>query len=281
MKADRAYSAAMSEQTPSPVETDSSTPAEALPPIPSAETATPAAAAAPVAPAPYPFSVLRVLGTALRIAQVNFVPFVVLALVLEVPAILLQLGGATEEVILAFIVSMIVSSFTQAVVAYGVIMELQGSRPSTSTCIRTGFGQLGRVLGVSLLTGLAIGAAMLLFIIPGIIVALMLYVVVPVTLVEGLGVRAAMKRSRELTHGRKGDLFLISILGGVASASISYFVHSSGLGREAAVLVQALTSAVTTMFFAVTVGVAYVELRKLRDGLQIPEIAAAFARIRK
>ena len=121
--------------------------------------------------------------------------------------------------------------------------------------------------------------AALLFVVPGIIVALMFYVIVPVTLVEGLGIRAAMKRSRELTHGRKGDLFLIMILAIGVAIPIQLFAKE--LGHEGAIVWKALGGALTTMFFSVTVGVTYFELRKLRDGLQVPELATAFARIRK
>ncbi len=264
----------MSEQT-------ESAPTQSNPAAPESVQAEPVQTdASPSAPAPpYPFSVLRVLSTSLRISKANFVSFYVLALIMELPVILLQLGGALEDVLLSLLVSFITGALMQAVVVYGVVMELQGVRPSTGACIRTGFAQIGRVLGVTVVSSFAIGGAMLLLVVPGIIVALMLYVTVPVTVVEGLGVNAAMKRSRELTHGRKGDLFLILICGAAITVPISLLARE--LGREAAVVWQTLASAFSGMFFAVTVGVAYVELRKLRDGLQIPDMAAAFARFRK
>jgi hypothetical protein len=257
----------MSEQTELPVEPGMDAGADAV------------AATTPPKPK-YPFSVLRVLATALRVTKHNFVPFFLLACVLELPVILLQLGGATEDVLLALLVQIVMNALMQAVVVYGVIMELQGSRPSTRTCIATGFAQVGRVLGVTFVSTLAMAGAMLLLVVPGIIVALMFYVIVPVTLVEGLGIRAAMKRSRELTHGRKGDLFLILIVGAVIGIPIELFAQSE-LSHTAALVWRALGSALTTMFFAVTVGVAYFELRKLRDGTHVPELATAFARVRK
>jgi hypothetical protein len=224
--------------------------------------------------------VSRVLATALRVTGRNFVPFALLACVLELPAIVMQLGGAQEHRVLAMLVQIVLNALLQAVVAYGVIMELQGSRPSTRTCIATGFAQLGRVLGVTFVSTLAIAGATLLLVVPGIIVSLMLYVVVPVTLVEGLGIRAAMQRSRDLTHGRKGELFLILMLAGVMGILLEWFAHS-GLGHEGARVARALGSVITSMFFAVTVGVTYFELRKLRDGTHVPELATAFARVRK
>ncbi|HEX5061021.1 MAG TPA: hypothetical protein VFV99_16755 [Kofleriaceae bacterium] len=279
----------MSEQTDAPTETttaaDAPPQAEAnTPPQVEANVSPqePAEASAP-APAPkpgYPFSVLKVLGTALRVTKRNFVPFLVLACVLDLPVILLRLSGQIEDVVVALVLQLITHALMTAVVAYGVIMELHGSRPSTRACIAKGFAQIGPVVGVTVISTLAIGAATLLFVIPGIIVGLMFFVIVPVTVVEGLGIDAAMKRSSELTRGRKGDLFLIMTFAGALGVAIE-LVAQFELGPEAAFVWRAVGGAFSSMFLAVAVGVVYVELRKLRDGIQIPDIATAFARIRK
>jgi hypothetical protein len=183
-------------------------------------------------------------------------------------------------VLLANVLGLVVNALTSAVLTYGVIMELHGSRPSTSSCIATGFAQLGRVLGVTLLSTLAIAGAALLLAVPGIIVFLMLFVVVPVTVVEGLGTRAAMKRSRELTDGHKGALFWVFVVFVLASGASELVAHYQ-LSGEAAFVWRVVWSAISTMVFAVASGVVYVELRKLRDGTQIPELATAVARLRK
>ena len=257
----------MSDESQLPVAAPADAPAEVVPPTPPAKPK-------------YPFSVMQVLSCSLRITRHNFVPFFLLACVLELPAIGVQVAGATRHVFIALVVQMLVTAFTQAVVAYGTIMELQGSRPSTRACIASGFAQLGRVLGVTLVSSLAIGGAMLLLFVPGVIVSLMLYVVVPVTLAEGLGIRAAMKRSRELTDGRKGDICLILMLSAAIGIGLELYLYPL-LGHHAAIVWRPLLSALTTMFFAVTVAVTYFELRKLRDGIEVPELATAFARIRK
>lgn len=257
----------MSDESQLPVEAAAEAPVDSVP-------------ATPPSKPEYPFKVLRVLSCSLRVTKHNFAPFFLLACALEIPAILLQLGGVMRHVLLAFVVQVVVNAFTQAVVAYGALMELQGSRPSTRACIATGFAQLGRVLGVTLVSSLAIGGAMLLLVVPGIIVSLMLYVVVPVTLAEGLGVRAAMKRSRELTDGRKGDVCLILMLAAAIGIVFEVYAYPQ-LGHDAAVVWRGFVSALTTMFFSVAVAVTYFELRKLRDGIDVPELAKAFARIRK
>jgi hypothetical protein len=231
------------------------------------------------APTPYPFSVWRVLATAVRIIKRNFVPFLVLACVFESPVVLWKLGGGTG-MYRVMIMQQLCNLLITSVVAYGVIMELHGTRPSTRSCITTGFAQLGRVVGVTIVSTLAIVGGTVLLVVPGIVIALMLYVVVPVAVYERVGIRTSLKRSRELTDDRKGDLFLIMVLGTGIGFAIEQFAPDQ-IGREAALLWRALGTAFSSMFFAVTAAVAYVELRKLKDGTQIPEIATAFARIRK
>ena len=259
---------------------DSQLPVEP-PPAPPAEPApAPPAATPPPPKAEYPFKVMHILSVAMRITKHNFVPFFLLACVLELPAIFLMRAGVTEYALFAVLLQLVVNAFTQAVVAYGTITELQGSRPSTRACIANGFAQLGRVLGVTLVSALAIAGASMLLVVPGIIVSLMLYVVVPVTLAEGLGIRAAMSRSRQLTDGRKGDICLIVILAGAVGILLEVYAYRE-LGPTAALVARCIVSALTTMFFSVTVAVSYFELRKLKDGLAVPELAQAFARIRK
>jgi hypothetical protein len=249
--------------------------------VPPEVAAAPAASADPVK-APYPFSVLRVLSTALRVTKANFVPFLVVACVLEAPSLLIQLAVGPDDggQALSALLGMFTRALATSVVVYGVIMELQGSRPSTKACIAEGFRHMGRVLGVSIVSTIAIGLAMLLLIVPGVILGLMYFVIVPVTVVEKLGIDAAMKRSGELTRGRKGDLFLIAALG-MGLAMVFAYVAVSELGPQGAIVLNSAASVFMTMFFSVVTAVTYVELRHLREGTQVPELATAFARIRK
>jgi len=228
----------------------------------------------------YPFSVVDVLATSLRVTRRNFVAFFVLSCVLEIPMMLVHLVDTRQDKLLALLVGMVAIALNIAVVTYGVIMELTGSRPSTRTCIKTGFDQIGSVLGVSLVSTLLIfGAALLLFV-PGVIASLAYFVVVPVAVVERVGIGGALRRSRELTRDRKGDLFLLLALTAGLSVGIT-LVARNELTHDAALAWLAGTRPLARMFVSVMTAVAYVELRKLRDGLEVPELATAMARFRK
>ncbi len=76
-------------------------------------------------------------------------------------------------------------------------------------------GQLGSLLGVLLLNGLAIMGAALFLIIPGIYVACRLIICVPAALLEDLGPRSSLERSFRLTQGYAGRAFVIFLLYGI------------------------------------------------------------------
>jgi len=73
-------------------------------------------------------------------------------------------------------------------------------------------GNILTLLGVLILNGLAIGAATILLIIPGIWLACRLLVVIPVALLEGEGPRGSLSRSMRLTQDHAGSAFLILLL---------------------------------------------------------------------
>jgi len=68
------------------------------------------------------------------------------------------------------------------------------------------------VLGLSIVMGLGIGLGLVLLIVPGIILALMWSLAVPVAVLENKGVGESMTRSSQLTKGNRGRIFVIWLL---------------------------------------------------------------------
>lgn len=73
-------------------------------------------------------------------------------------------------------------------------------------------GEIWAIMGVGMLSGLAIGVGMILLLFPGIFLACRLFVSVPVLLTEGRGPRDSMSRSWDLTQGAAGRAFVIFLL---------------------------------------------------------------------
>jgi hypothetical protein len=76
-------------------------------------------------------------------------------------------------------------------------------------------GIKGRILYLALImigVGIGIGVGLILLIVPGIILALMWALAIPVAVLEDKGLRDATSRSSELTKGSRGRIFMIYFL---------------------------------------------------------------------
>jgi hypothetical protein len=86
----------------------------------------------------------------------------------------------------------------------------------TGTSISEAFaGIKGRILYLALImigVGIGVGIGFVLLIVPGIILALMWALTIPVAVLEDKGLRDATSRSAELTKGNRGRIFMIYFL---------------------------------------------------------------------
>ncbi len=76
-------------------------------------------------------------------------------------------------------------------------------------------GIKGRILYLALImigVGIGIGVGLILLIVPGIILALMWALAIPVAVLEDKGLRDATSRSSELTKGNRGRIFMVYFL---------------------------------------------------------------------
>lgn len=227
------------------------------------------------------FGLVSVLRMSMRVWRQNFVAFTAIALVLYAPALVMHfLIPDWQWSLLMWPITTAVNTLIAAAVTYGVIMELHGTRPSHAQCITRGFAQLAPAFGASMLALLAIFGGFVLLVVPGIIVSLMLWVVVPVAIIEKPGATEALRRSRALTQGHKGTLFVILLL----EIAVSYaFDHAAADAFEwdVYVLVSFAFDALVGLFYAITAAVAYTQLRQLEEGIEMPVIARALATVRR
>ena len=115
-------------------------------------------------------------------------------------------------IILGVIVFFIAYLFSQGGTVYAVSELYLGRSTSIGAALGRVRGQLGSLLGVIILNGLAVMGATLLLIIPGIYVACRLITCVPSALLEDLGPRSSLERSFSLTKDFAGRAFLIFFL---------------------------------------------------------------------
>lgn len=238
------------------------------------------------------FSVGSVLKSSFSIWLKNLIPFTVLAVIVYSPLVLYTLAVMSDDLTLEIIANwgyamagggFLLGMIATAAMVYGVVQQLNGKPASLGACIAVGIKRLFPVLGVGLLVALCVGLGLIALIIPGIIISLMLYVAIPVAVIEKPGVMASLSRSKELTSGYKGSIFGILFVLGVIERIVNKVLESSFITETATMddvkmylfLVLAV-SIVLGALGAVANAVVYYDLRRAKEGVGVEELARVF-----
>ena len=168
-------------------------------------------------------------------------------------------------------------------ILYGVIQQLRGNHAGVGESIAVGLKRMFPVLGVAVLCMLAIGAGLIALIIPGIIIACMLYVAVPAAVIEAPGVGGALKRSAELTKGYKLQIFGILLILGLLEKAVGFILEKSFIKPTMTMgdvklylwLVLAVMIVIGSLRAAMS-GVVYHDLRVAKDGVATEDLARVF-----
>jgi hypothetical protein len=132
---------------------------------------------------------------------------------------------------------------------------------------------------VAFLAGLITGVGFMLIVVPGIIAAVMLWVAIPVAVVERPGVIASLKRSADLTKGFRwtifGILFAIGLVLIVITMILSFALLSAAGFTVYSIGVWVL-QALFGAFSATAAAVGYYFLRATKEGVDIADIAKVF-----
>jgi hypothetical protein len=217
------------------------------------------------------------LGSFLLLAFVPLIPLLVITLVLLSGSQRGSLGpGASALGGLSGLLTFILGIVAQATTLYGAFQQMGGKPFSIGDSLSVGLRRSLPVIGVALLSGLGTGLAAVLFIIPGIIVACMLYVAVPVCVIEKAGVFESLNRSGVLTRGYRWQIF-----GLLALVTIAAFIGGVVVGWLGGVVLWAKLlsfgwQVVTTAFGAVLAAVVYHDLRVAKEGIDIGNLADVF-----
>ncbi len=171
-------------------------------------------------------------------------------------------GGSTS----LFMVIELLKYFAEAAVTF-VVVEHLGRKVAIGHGLAYTFRLFFPIAGTALLVITAVGLGFILLLVPGIILACMMFVAVPACVVERLGPFAAIKRSIELTKGRKMPVFLVL-------ATWFGFAMITSVGGIYGV--EWVGEILRTMLFAVMGAVVYVHLRGIRDGINAVSMASVF-----
>jgi hypothetical protein len=233
------------------------------------------------------FETGRVLGETFSTYFSNFLPFVLLTALASLPMFLLGAYISSIQhsekawaglVLLAwFPLQLVVSQLAAGGITYGVYQQMRGMSPSVLDCLKVGLSRLLPVLVIAVLSFLAEFLGLLLCVIPGLIVATMLAVAVPVTVEERAGFVSAMRRSAYLTESFRWQvfciLFVVGILQQIPIRIAPFLVHDVG----ALLMVLGFAIVLTTSLASTAAAVMYYRLRSVKESIDVDQISSVFS----
>src|SRR5262249_47687003 len=186
----------------------------------------------------------------------------------------------------AFFLRWVLGMIATAAITYGVVQQLRGQTASVGASIGIGMGRAFAVMGTAILAGLAIVVSTFALIVPGIIVACMLYVAVPVAVLERERWSGALSRSAHLTSGHRWSILGIAVVLGVISFAANKLLviimesdlkHSATLAKVTVYFfIMTVLAAVLSGLQATASAVAYHDLRRSKEGVDVEQLAAVF-----
>ncbi|MGX5849583.1 hypothetical protein ACWGTO_21150 [Mesorhizobium sp. PL10] len=196
----------------------------------------------------------------------------------------------------------------QAALVRATIEDLNGKRPAVGDCMQIALRSFLPTLGIGILVILALVVAVFvmafigwlipiaglliglgLALIPALMWLLSVSVSVPIAVQERLGVFGSISRSRALTKGSRWSIFWLLLIVGVAaillqivfSVLFGVVIATTGSITSAGVIVGAIGSSLVSTIFStvlsVTIAVTYVELRQVKEGTSVDELAEIFS----
>ena len=232
------------------------------------------------------FTAGKVLGETFSVYFANFVPFVLLSLLISLP---LFVGGAylssnepTPQMAALLILAalplfLVVSQVVTAGVTYGVYQQMRGQSPSVVDCLRVGISCFLPVLGVAICSGLAIVAGTLACIIPGIMAGVFFSVAVPATVEERPGVFEALRRSAQLTEGYRWHVFGVLFVLGLIQRVLMQAATVAVKDVSSLLMVLGVVIVLTSGLMATGSAVMYYRLRGLKESIDVDQISSVFA----
>ncbi len=122
--------------------------------------------------------------------------------------------------------------------------EITGGQPNLGTSVRFGASKLIMMWALGLVVGIIVVLGFIALIVPGVILAIMFSLTVPVLLIENQGIGGSMTRSRELVGHRwlkTFALFIVfGIIIGIAAAIVSAI--STAFGSASTLVSSVLSS---------------------------------------
>lgn len=187
-------------------------------------------------------------------------------------------------VIVGILIYLVVYLYAQGGTFFAVSEIYLGHTTTIRASLSRMRGHALKLLGVTILNGLVVGAATILLIIPGIYMACRLLTCVPAALFEDLGAGDSLTRSYELTKNEAGRGFVILLLYFVLSITASMLVvfpfqvmaglslKDPGMAHLWTVLMQVgnfLATVLVAPYITIATSIFYFDLRVRKEAFDL------------
>ena len=192
------------------------------------------------------------------------------------PARLLELGLVTMR---EGFVLLLCGVWLQAAFAFGVVRNLRGGSIGFAEMFVHSVRLLLPAILVAVIVAFATTIGFLLLIVPGVFIALVLWVAVPAAVVERSGLRA-LGRSARLTDGFKGQIFglalVLILFQFVAGSAVALLIGTVTSVTFVVWLGSQLFGVLLSGIWATAVSVTYHDLRVVKEGVDTQVVARVF-----
>jgi len=223
--------------------------------------------------------VTDILGRGYEIMKRDFLHYFGLTLIANLPFLLIYGNIKAPEglfgwFIVPFLFALVPWSLAQSFVVYNVYQDLRGLPPHAGESLKLAFERLLPIFVLSIFEAFAIGLGFLILIIPGLFMVALLLVSMPVCVVEKLGPITSMWRSADLTKGHRGQVVTLFVLMMVIEIVVQVLIGTvlGVFGSWLAAVAVWLWRSSFAAFFAVSVVVAYHQLRVIKEGVEAEAI---------
>jgi len=262
-----------------------------------------------------PFDIGRVIQQTIAVLGRNIASFSILGLILvglptalvgisqfswlhrAMPNLVRGVVDISPDVILGSsfggLVLLVTTFILQGALMHATVLDLDGRPQATVESLATGLRNFLPLFVVTLLFALAVGFGMVLFVVPGVMIACAWCVAAPSLVAERTGIFGAFSRSADLTRGNRWQIFALIVIVVLLNWAVSkVFETAMGLGAfpymgDPVGAVRAILNPVTALVIAIgkTIGavigataiaVMYVELRRAHEGEPTGWLAEVF-----
>jgi hypothetical protein len=258
------------------------------------------------------FRVGRVISRSLSVLSRHFVKLFIIAVAAYLPTFLISLWmprlvstgrdpGQTAQVAvygMLFLVAFIVFNvLSQAMIVHAAFQHMRRRPVNLVASVKVGLRRILSLLGLAIVLAILVLLAfvgmigmtvlitpflLILAPVPFLFILTVYFVTTPVCVVEERGPFASMGRSTQLTKGHRWKIFgvwllLIAVLliASVLTGLLDVALRAAG-GPVLAAIIGWVWNGVWVAYYAVTVAVAYHDLRVAKEGIDIEQIASVF-----